>query len=178
MKRHFCRRKADSDNRWKPETRRSQERIGELGLVGGEVPPASDMTDAVRKPTGEAEDSGVEEVPMVDQPQGVLSQLGRLDDYVRDGDGQDMCQPTVGATARLMRTMGYCEAYAQESVTTRSRILRVEIGRCRKIQLTRHFSHALCAQSDMCILTAWLKTSHSMCLCAFHSIFMPSMMCV
>ena len=42
-------------------------------------------------------------------------------------------------------------------------------GVCRQIHLTRHFSHPLLHTIRCAYHTAWLKTSHPMCLCRAHS---------
>ena len=64
----------DGAYKWRPEPRHAQERIGKLGFVGGEG-----LCEDAHRCGGQAEESGVEGVPEVDQPQ-----LGRLEDSVRD----------------------------------------------------------------------------------------------
>ena len=76
----------------KPEPRRSQERLGELGLASGGVPSTSDMKDVVQNLT-DAEDTPRKVewkgFPEADQQKDVLPQHGRLDDSVRCGHGDN-----------------------------------------------------------------------------------------
>ena len=105
----FLCRKVDSEDGaywWKPESRRSQECIGELGLAGGKVPSTSDMKDAVRKHT-EAEDKLIKvESKKFQRLTSSKMFFHSLDDSTIQFEMamvMDMCTSTVGA-----RPMGYC----------------------------------------------------------------------
>ena len=121
---------ADRSHWWKPEPRHVQERIGELGLVGGKLPSTSGMKDVVKNLT-DAED----------KPKKVeLKEFQKLTShkmFFRSMDNStvqfematlitDMCNPTVRAVTRLMRVMSCCNLKPKVS-------LDVQAGQAPKV---------------------------------------------
>ena len=93
---------------WQPEPRHVQERIGELGLAGGMVPCTSYMKDAVKNLTD------AEEKPRKVEFKEFFQSLTSNRMFFQSMDDStiqfemvmvitDMCKPTFGAMARLMR---------------------------------------------------------------------------